>query len=86
MANMTEHNGLTNQQQQMHVRFRAYIDFLKACYETDDNGLADMIGCDRGTFKRYLEGDTGKIKAHIFAKLANLTGISIDFLFAFELL
>ena len=36
------------------------IDYLCRAYQTDYNGLADLIGCNRGWFTRYRKADFGK--------------------------
>lgn len=36
------------------------IEYLCRAYQTDYNGLADMIGCNRGWFTRYRNAEFGQ--------------------------
>ena len=40
-------------------RIETLIDYLCFAYQTDYNGLADLIGCNRGWFTRYRNASFG---------------------------
>lgn len=66
----------------MHTRTRAYVDFLKTCFDTDLDGLADIIGSDGGKIRRYYTENVGECEAETLYHLAKLSGVSLDFLLA----
>ena len=59
-------------------RIETLIEYLCIAYQTDYNGLADLIGCNRGWFTRYRNasfGDKGVNTTMELVKLAaNVSG------------
>ena len=48
------------------------IDYCCPAYQTDYNGLADLIGCNRGWFTRYRNAEFGKKGVNTTFKLIEL--------------
>lgn len=65
-------------------RTNAYLDFLMAAYGTDAGGLADIAGIPRGTLTKFMNAPWGKKSVTVLFALAQMTGISVSFLFAEE--
>ena len=65
-------------------RTNAYLDFLMAAYGTDAHGLADIAGIPRGTLTKFINAPWGNKSATVFFTLAQMTGVSVSFLFAEE--
>ena len=65
-------------------RASAYVDFLMAAYGTDAAGLADVAGIPRGTLTKFINAPWGDKSIAVFSTLAQMTGISVSFLFAEE--
>lgn len=65
-------------------RTNAYLDFLMAAYGTDADGLADIAGIPRGTLAEFMGAPWDDKSTAVFFKLAQMTGISVSFLFAEE--
>ena len=65
-------------------RTSAYLDFLMAAYGTDAHGLADIAGIPRGTMTKFINAPWGKKSVTVLFTLAQMTGISVSFLFAEE--
>jgi len=63
-------------------RISAYTDFLMAAYDTDADGLADLIGIDHGEMAAFIAADWRDKDAIVLKMLANLTGIGASWLFA----
>ena len=61
-------------------RLNAYIRMLEEAYEVDSRGLADMVGIHRQTMTKYIKAPFMKKGIVTTFKLAEVTGISIDWL------
>lgn len=61
-------------------RLDAYIEMLKVAYQVDEYGLADMLGIHRGTWTKFRRADFESKGIWKTFELADLTGISIDWL------
>ena len=65
-------------------RVTAYVDFLMTAYDTDAHGLADVAGIPRGTLTKFISAPWEKKSVTVFFTLAQMTGVSVSFLFAEE--
>ena len=63
-------------------RLDAYVDMLKAAYQVDDYGLADMLGINRGTWTKFMRADLMDKGGVTIVELARITDISIGWLLA----
>lgn len=72
---MGEHTDILIQR-----RMDAYIEMLKASYQVDEYGLADMLGIDHRTWTRGHNKGYKDYSAKMVFALVNLTGISADWL------
>lgn len=65
-------------------RLDAYIEMLKAVYDLDEYGLADMLEMKHQTWTKYRRAEFGQKGATTTFRLAQITGISVSWLFCEE--
>lgn len=70
------------QDRQAERRISEYVEFLKRCYSTDENGLADLCGIPRDTWTRNRRAHFDQMEPSYIVKLAALTGISLAWIIA----
>ena len=62
-------------------RIAAYIDMLKAAYQVDEYGLADLLGINRATWTRNRNARFDDMTGAYLVNIAQATGISLAWLF-----
>lgn len=65
-------------------RLDAYIEMLKTVYGLDEYGLADMLEMKHQTWTKYRRASFGQKGATTTFMLAQITGISVSWLFCEE--